>query len=156
MKKIYMFFVALFFVAMGVAGCGDDEKNTPKSVEIQDLSLERVSYFCWENIELNKIYLINSEQELNRYFSCRGDDIPAIDVNFDDYSLIIAHGVATGGIGIIKKEVVQMGHNKYNLNIDITLNLTDVAGENWQVASLIPKLPQEQNTVFSLNINQHY
>ncbi|GAB6012989.1 hypothetical protein [Viscerimonas tarda] len=26
MKKIYMFFIALFFVAMGVAGCGDDEK----------------------------------------------------------------------------------------------------------------------------------
>ncbi|GAB6011672.1 hypothetical protein [Viscerimonas tarda] len=36
MKKIYMFFIALFFVAVGVAGCGDDEDKKDSAIHLGD------------------------------------------------------------------------------------------------------------------------
>jgi hypothetical protein len=154
MKTQLFILTALFILTTGMAGCEGEEKFTEKKIEMQDISLEQASYFCWQDIEMNKVILINSEQELSGYFSCSNCILSEWNINFDNYSLLVARGIAGGGIGLIEKTLMQTSPTKYSLNIDITFNLIAVANEPWQIASLIPKLPQ--GTKVSLDVNQHY
>jgi hypothetical protein len=113
-------------------------------IPISDLSLPEGCN--WQNLKADTVYLINSKTELSAYLSCPIEDIP--DIDFDNHSLVLAHGWAINGINDITKILRQISPTEYTLVIKITLDDTMVAPP-WYVTFLTSKLPD--NTKINFN-----
>lgn len=88
--------------------------------------------------ENNNIIIVNSDEELARYIASEtGDSYPAVD--FDKYTMIIAHGGVPQGIyQTLIESLQQVSDTEYRLNIDVVLTKTD-APELWTKAILVDK-----------------
>ena len=88
--------------------------------------------------ENNNIIIVNSDEELARYIQSEsGENYPAVD--FDKYTMIIAHGGVPRGIyQTLIENLQQVSDTEYRLNIDVVLSKTD-APELWTKAILVDK-----------------
>ena len=88
--------------------------------------------------ENNNIIIVNSDEELARYIQSEsGENYPAVD--FDKYTMIIAHGGVPRGIyQTLIENLQQVSDTEYRLNIDVVLTMTD-APELWTKAILVDK-----------------
>lgn len=149
MKKFIISLLS-FFIFLSF-GCSQQDENTtyPAIIEINDYLLTGTT--CnWQNVELDTMYLINSNEELLKYVSCQGNALPTID--FDKYSLLLVRGVNTKGIHSITRDFEQISINEYKFVIDITSDMTTIA-QGWRVAVLTAKL--HQNAVVKLDLRKH-
>lgn len=132
-------------------GCSQHDESTtyPAIIEVKDYLLTGTT--CnWQSVEKDTIYLINSNEELSKYVSCQGNDLPTID--FDKYSLLFVRGVNTRGIDSITRDLLQISINEYKFVIDITSNMTTIV-QGWAVAVLTTKF--HQNSVVKLGLRQY-
>lgn len=95
--------------------------------------------------EDSDIIVVNSREELEKYIVCDGE-CTAPSVDFENHSLVIAHGGCTNGIHQIGvSKFVKFADEKYGLYIDIVMGWTD-APELWTYAIITDKL-SGQNSV---------
>ncbi len=157
MKNLTRILLLLAVVATLCKGCnniGDNELSVtyPEDVDMSDVSLSGTTCsWNWQNTEEDTVYVINSAEELVSYISCEKGDAPAI--NFDSYSLLLAHGVTTSGVHEIERNLQQTSTNKYKLIVDITLEMTTVA-QGWALSALVPKIPN--NAIIKLDVIKHH
>jgi hypothetical protein len=146
-----------FVYSIICAACNDIGNNNimvtyPKDVDISNYSLKGTSCsWNWQNIQINTVHVINSEEELITYTSCEKKDAPSFD--FNKYSLLLAHGGTTSGVHKIDRNLQQTSIDEYKLTVDITLEMTTVA-QGWMIAVLTPKLLS--STTIELDVKQHY
>jgi len=104
------------------------------------------------NIELDKIVLVNNNEELYNYIDCTDGSCSEID--FSEYTLLLAKGVSNYGIYFFEKQFHQISDNEYSLYVYVDIGYTHIAvGDAWVVSVLIPKLSQD-NT-FLLDIDRY-
>jgi hypothetical protein len=103
----------------------------------------------WTNIASDTVIMINSNEELENYITCAGNNYPAID--FSQYSLLFVHGnTVYGSIAhLIINGVALLSPDNYKLNIEIQLQDT-AASQPWHVAIVVPKMGH--NTTVHLNL----
>ena len=140
---------AFLLVLTGIAASCNPEcppdcpDEYPKNISFTEYSLLETS--CqWQNLPYDeKVIIINSSEELEKYISCAGGDYPAID--FSKHSLLLASGKTDYGIcEIAAKSLQQLSPDRYELPIDITLN--DAADiKEWATALIVKKLKGENN-----------
>jgi hypothetical protein len=161
MKKIFlklMIIPLLLIVAVGFASCGDKEpeEKFPVEVPFTEYSLEGTSC-AWKPLEYrnepnsSEIAVINSDEELQNYLVCTEGSLPEID--FDKYTLLFTQGMSTQGIKNITKQLIRNAQDKYNLDVNITQNMT-MKPEKWEVAIIVSKLPE--SSVVTLNVNTNF
>lgn len=150
MKKIYMTLIAAA-LTMGVfslIGCSepdDDKKGTEIEMEITDIS--PADYVEWPNTEPGKVYVVNSQAELDEYTSgINGLLLQGID--FSKYTLLLARGQSSKGIMDIENIFFKTGE-KYRLDSNIILNDKDVA-EKWSIAVLVSKITVTNKVEFNV------
>jgi hypothetical protein len=129
----------------------DNPTNYPIDIPFTEYSLEETQ--CqWTNLSYNdKVIIINSKEELEKYIECVSGSYPAID--FSKNSLLLVSSKTYCGTSIIAvKKLQQLSSNEYKLDIEITLN-DDIAVESWNKALIIEKLSKESdvelNVMFS-------
>ena len=104
--------------------------------------------FNWlcTNPELDKINVINSDEELKNHINCSGGNYPKFD--FSKYSLIYVKGwTPSRPTGVIGTQLLQTSDNEYSLHLDIRAG-PQGSGGCWYVSIIVPKLPQ--NAIFTL------
>jgi hypothetical protein len=96
----------------------------------------------WINLKFDeKILVISSKVEMEKYISRTGGDFSEID--FSKQSLLLASGKTTNGIAAISKKLLK-SENMYTLEIKVELNDATVIGQ-WVVAIVTDKLDTEIN-----------
>lgn len=115
----------------------------PETEEYKDVPFVEYSLWgtsCeWQLPQLNNnTIIVNSDEELARYIQSEsGENYPAVD--FDKYTMIIAHGGVPRGIyQTLIENLQQVSDTEYRLNIDVVLTMTD-APELWTKAILVDK-----------------
>lgn len=93
----------------------------------------------WQLPQLNNsVIIVNSNEELARYIQSESQEsYPSVD--FEKYTMIIAHGGTPQGIhDTIVESLQQVSETEYQLNIDVVMTMTD-APELWAKALLVDK-----------------
>ncbi|WP_139265212.1 hypothetical protein [Bacteroides ihuae] len=97
-------------------------------------------------IKEDKIIVINDEIEFQKLLS----DYPHLEsVDFGKSTLLLIEGISMSGIEKIDKQISKAENNKYEVIINVKMNLATVV-EPWHVAYLIPKTNAE-DIVFTIN-----
>jgi hypothetical protein len=158
MKTQLLKFTALLLILTGLATscnpeCPDcpDPEVYPKEISFTEYSLEGTS--CqWKNLPYNdKVMIINSSEELEKYISCNGGSYPAID--FSKHSLLLASGKTDRDIDeITATKLKQFSPNTYKLKVEIALKFTTIYGQFYQygMALLVEKINEE--SIVELNV----
>ncbi|MCL2435784.1 MAG: hypothetical protein FWD09_06575, partial [Lentimicrobiaceae bacterium] len=137
---------AFLLVLTGIASSCNPEcppdcpDEYPKNISFTEYSLLETS--CqWQNLPYDeKVMIINSSEELEKYISCTEGDYPAID--FLKHSLLLVSGKLINGItSITVKNLQQLSSNKYELNIEVEVYSSNL--HKWNAAILIDKLSEE-------------
>jgi hypothetical protein len=146
MKTKFFLITNIFsLILLGCAGTdnsftevGGDDIVYPVDIEIAEFSLEEFSGNR-QNLKLDSVYLINSEEELSVYFSL--DEVPKID--FEKYSLLFVSLKNYNALSEIVKQLFrQTSINKYELHLDIIPSIAAIA-KRLDVALLTSKLSEE-------------
>ena len=137
MRKLMLIPFLVLFIS-----CESDNLNEYSGeIPFTDYSLEESS--CqWIETEYNNVVVINSYMNLKKYTHCSKWNVPKI--NFDKKSLLLVSGRTPGGIGTLSKKLTK-DRDGYLLQIEIELNETTIAGQDWQVAIIIPKLSKNSD-----------
>jgi len=106
--------------------------------------------YDYEIFDNAKILIINSNEGVENYINCVSGNFS--EINFDEYSLIIAWGVANNGIHTIEKKITQTDDLLYNLDVTIELNCLEVMQE-WLITILIDKLSNATISLTTIIIN---
>lgn len=86
MKKIVSFAASLLLVAGSLASCGKNNDDEPIEIPFTKYSL--VGTNCdWNTIEMDKVIIINSYEELEKYITCTDGLYP--DVDFSENTLLL-------------------------------------------------------------------
>jgi len=146
MKKLILKLTTLLLVLVGIASsCNPEpEKEYPIELSFTKYSLPETS--CqWINLSYDeKVLIINSKAELEKYISCTEGTYPAID--FAKNTLLIASGKTTQNVDeITAKKIHQLLLNKYRLDIEIGYyrDNNTTANNKWNNILLIDKLADE-------------
>jgi len=115
---------------------GGEEPEYPIEIAFEEYSLETCQ---WTNLAYDdKVMLINSDEELERYIACTGDSYPAVD--FSEYTLLLASGKTNGIVSdVAVKDLQQLSASEYELNIEITQSVFAIV-EEWTVALIVEKV----------------
>jgi len=109
----------------------------PQNISFTEYSLNETS--CqWQNLPYDeKVIIINSSEELEKYISCTEGAYPA--VGFSKHTLLLASGKTNGHISeVTAKNLKQLASNKYKLDVEvISCNLTHI--ESWSIAIVVEK-----------------
>ena len=133
----------------------------PIEIPFEDYLLKGTSC-VWKNlIYKDNLVIINSNEELEQYIcmgggllgDCIASCVDYSTIDFLKYTLLVTSGSCSSGIQKITKQLINTAENKYNFNIDITLNFT-TATPKWVVTILISKI--SQHVAVSLNVDRHY
>jgi hypothetical protein len=137
---------ALFIMS---AGCTKKEKeNEPIEIPFTEYSLGETDC-SWQNLNHdNKVIIINSKTELEKYVICTEGTFPEID--FSKHTLLFASGSTVYGIQYLSQKFL-FTKNSYILEIEITLNDATVV-ELWMSALIIDKLNDENNAALNVII----
>ena len=137
MRKTTLLLI-LTIVVMACNTSTENEENEVLELPFYEYSLEGF-FLRYENFDMNKVVIINSNNELEKYFI----EPNYLDIDFSKYTLMLARGAASNGIE--KKKVnslQQLSANKYKLNVEITLNDATVA-EGWRIALIMSKFSEK-------------
>ena len=150
MNKFLLKLTTLLLVFAGVAStCNPEpEKEYPKKISFTEYSL--LDTDCqWANLPYDeKVLIINSAQELEKYISCTGGSYPAID--FTKNTLLLASGYTKFNISEMNiQDLKQVSANRLILDIDMHLKYRDCT-DFWHVALIVEKLSHDNH--IKLNI----
>ncbi|MCL2436081.1 MAG: hypothetical protein FWD09_08125 [Lentimicrobiaceae bacterium] len=141
--KLTAFLLALTGIA---SSCNPDcppdcPDEYPKNISFTEYSLLETS--CqWQNLPYDeKVIMINSSEELEKYIICTSSK-PVID--FSKHTLLLTSGNSNSGIAEITAKNLQQLPNTYKLNIEITLNSVIVT-EQWSIALMVEKLNEKSS-----------
>jgi len=149
MNKFLLKLTTLLLVLAGVAStCNPDpEKEYPKKISFTEYSLPES--YRWVNLPYDeKVLIINSAQELEKYISCTEGSYPTID--FSRNTLLLASGYVSGSVSNMNiKDLKQVSANRLILSIDMDLQYKDCS-EFWHGAIIVEKLSHDNH--IKLNI----
>jgi len=147
---------ALFFVLVAcvATSCDPDEpkpeEKYPKDISFTEYSLNGT--FCqWTNLPYDeKIMIINSTEELEKYITCTSGRYPFID--FSKNTLLLTSGLSTNNIPeITLTKLQQSSLNQFQLDIEITINAV-VREKEWVKAVIIEKINQTSNVDLNITL----
>jgi len=134
--------ILLLLVFAGIASsCNPEPETYPKELSFTGYSLPETS--CqWINLPYDeKVLIINSKTELEKYISCTNGNYPAID--FTKNTLLIASGKTTQNIAeITTKKMHQLSSNSFKLEIEVVLNTITIS-EEWIVGIVTHKINED-------------
>ena len=105
-----------------------------------EIEIPIVGYFLtgteclWTSLEPEKVVIVNSNKELEKYIENCGNDYPTID--FSKNTLLLVTGIANSSIVEIQTKLTK--HTGYELNIDVYVGILGVL-QKWDVALLSSK-----------------
>ncbi|MDR2653648.1 MAG: hypothetical protein LBC68_15325 [Prevotellaceae bacterium] len=143
MKKIIktLNLAAIMLMLAGVvSSCGKEENETEKQIDFTEFAINE-SNCGWQNLNYdNKVIIINSMQDLGNYVNCRDGDLTEVD--FSKNTLLLVSGINAGGVADVDATLLTKvaGKDEYVLDIIVYKNDAAIAGENWQLAVLTPKI----------------
>ena len=118
---------------------GDDDDDYPIEIPFLHYSLERTS--CqWTNLAYDSIVvIINSDEEMNQYVVCMGDDnYPEID--FSIYTLLLANGKNSSSVVATNCNwMKQISEQSYEMEVEIIPGFSAII-TNWEVPVIVSKL----------------
>ena len=126
-----------------VAGCKKDDKKEdsyPKDIPFTEYSLTETCQ--WENLAYDdKVIIINSDEQLNRYLSCTGSGYPEID--FAKQTLLLANGSASSGVSKTTVNYLQqLSELEYELDMELLLDDSTAIEQKWAVALIVEKVSE--------------
>lgn len=132
----------MLLMAGVAASCEEKIVDTSKPIEIPVTEYSLYETDCWwTNYEPNNVIVISSNEDLEKCIACSDDNTyPAID--FSKYTLLLAQGYATNGVGFTEATLSWDAPNAYILKVTVHVGMTAVA-PGWIGAYLTSKLPQE-------------
>jgi len=141
----------LLIVASISVSCQPDEPNYPIEISLTELETQ-----CqWTNLAYDdKVIMINSNEELEKYISCTGNSYPAID--FSKQTLLLVSGKTDYGIcEFDSKRLQQLSSDKYKLHIEI--NLSDAIDiKEWAMAFIVNKMNEKDEIELNVTRNVFY
>jgi len=144
MKTILKLTVLSAVLLILAGGCFSCKKET--EIPFTEYLLDETSCY-WTNFELDKVIIVNNDEELRDYMVCADFEYSQID--FSKHSLLLVRGQATSGIRHIDISLLKNTSNRYTLNVIIRTNATAVA-PYWVVSIITPKIDDE--TAIRLNV----
>jgi len=160
MNPNFLKFTAFLLLLTGIASSCNPEcppdcpDEYPQNISFTEYSLNETS--CqWQNLPYDeKVVIINSNEELEKYISCTEGGYPVID--FSKHSLLLASGKTDYGIcEITAKSLQQLSPDKYELHIEITLSdTTDI--KEWAMALIVKKLNKKDKVKLNITLNINY
>ena len=154
MKRNLLKLTAFLLILTGIASSCNPEcppdcpDEYPQNISFTEYSLNETS--CqWQNLPYDeKVMIINSSEELEKYISCTEGSYPAID--FTKHSLLLASGKLNKGIlSITAKNLQQLSSNKYELSIEAE-GYSSIL-HKWNAAILVDKLSEESYVGLKVN-----
>ena len=151
MKKQLLKFLAFLLVLAGIASschpeCPDcpTPNEYPKDIAFTEYLL--LDTHCqWANLPYNeKVLIINSTEELEKYISCTEGSYPEVD--FSKHSLLLASGKTNKEVdNVVVKKLTQVSADSYQLSIDIALDYEAFYGNSfpYNIALLVKKIDRE-------------
>ncbi|MCL2247131.1 MAG: hypothetical protein FWC10_08505 [Lentimicrobiaceae bacterium] len=142
MKNLLKLAVFLLIFSGVASSCNPEpDKEYPQNISFTEYSLPETSCH-WVNLLYDdKVLMINSNDELEKYISCAKGSYPAID--FSKHTLLLASGKTTNGISDVNvKDLQQLSATHYQLNMKLLLNTLTVS-ENWSLAFVISKIKED-------------
>jgi len=117
---------------------GGEEPEYPINIPFMEYSLDESCH--WTNLAYNdKVIIINSEEDLNRYVACMDDDYTEID--FSKYTMLLPHGYHTSGVNPNNNSLQQLSEQNYEMRVDLfPTYLTAVT--YWQAPIIVDKLDE--------------
>lgn len=141
MKTKILTFMAILLLGGSFTAC---ESDSP--LPFIEYSLDKPQYWDINYRDYGNIILVNSEEDLKKHFL--GAEYPPID--FSKQSLLLVSGTANNGI---EKQTItnikQISNNKFKLNVELFLNLTNVM-QPWVIAALTSKI--SDNSKIEVNV----
>jgi len=102
----------------------------------------------------DKVIIINSKEELEKYVSCKGSMYT--DIDFSKHTLLYLSGKnQLGSHESFVKKIVQTSKAKYKLHVDVRLNDIEF-NDRWIKALLINKIPKDSEVELNLNTIAYY
>jgi hypothetical protein len=123
--------------------------NYPIEIPFTEYSLDSVS--CqWTNFASDTVIIINNNNEMENYITCKTGSYPTID--FNQYTLLLLHGNINYYIfSTVVDSLMYFFPNKYLLDVEMFLDDTAIIPQEWYIAIIIPKLAI--NPMGLLNVN---
>ena len=123
-------------------------------VEIPVVGYSLAGTGCWwTNLESEKVAIVNSNKELEKYIESSGNDCPTID--FSEHTLLLTCGATSNGVAEINTTLFKDASEKYTLKVEILLTIVTVA-EGWRTAILTPKLTSNTNIVLDVQQSHNH
>jgi len=143
MKKLILKLTLLLLVLAGIASsCNPEpEKEYPIELSFTEYSLPETS--CqWINLPYDeKVLIINSKTELEKYISCTESTYPAID--FAKNTLLLVSGISNIGLSYNTAEkLMQVNPKNYEWTVELGLDMLDIV-TLWNVAIIIEKIDKD-------------
>jgi hypothetical protein len=89
-------------------------------------------------MEVEQVYLIRSQEELQAHVSC--SELPTIDFSIN--TLMVVYGVTSTEVVNISHQLQRLSEKNYELEINVLLS--DALGmDKWTVAIVVPKMPED-------------
>jgi len=155
MRK-FLKLTAFLLVFAGVASSCNPEcppdcpDEYPQNISFTEYSLQGTS--CqWQNLPYDeKVIIINSNEELEKYISCTEGGYSIID--FSKHSLLLVSGKTNKEIiKMLATDLRQLSSNKYELRIEITIKNVSVI-EPWNMALVIEKVSEDKYIRLNTNL----
>jgi len=127
----------------------DNDTIYPIEIPFEEYSLTETS--CkWANSDSKKVFIINNNEELDKFITCSGEDYPAID--FSKKSLLVISDISSSGIShSTAKRLRQLEQKCYELELELRFNDLTVVTP-WQIAIIIDKI----DATISVNLKISY
>jgi len=156
MNKFLLKLITLLLVLAGIASsCNPEpEKEYPIELSFTEYSLSETS--CqWINLPYDeKVLIINSKTELEKYISCTEGSYPPID--FAKYSLLLASGKVNHEISkIYVKNLQQLSSKEHKLDVEIGFYTDNYIANNlWNTVLLVEKLNKDSYFELSVTLKE--
>ena len=125
--------IAILIVAAIYVGCAKSNLEEP---------FQTISY-QWKGLDYNnKVILINSNEELEKYIDSVDADRPVVD--FSKHSLLLASGQANANVIKMHTTLIKKLNNNYTLKVEITLGVYNTM-DNWDIGIITPNIPKKAN-----------
>ena len=106
------------------------------------------------DININRVVIINSSEELRKYIECANGNYPAID--FSKYSLLLAFGTTTTVVHDLRiGSFQQLSTNKYKLAVERCMTGA-LAPDIWFIALVTSKLSERSEIELNVTNNCYW
>lgn len=164
MKKLLLTsMVILLTIAGSLSSCnkkengenGENEEKEPGKVPFTEFSLsEATCVLRWITLHNSELFIINSDEELQRVISCVNEsDFPIID--FTRYTLLFVSGMERGYLVFPdNKDVQRLSRRNYVMNVTLQPYAVFLERHWWYSAIIISKLEEGSNVELNIIRNE--